>query len=108
MKQFILTLPLVFCASMPTFAASKHGVGNGGPQKLCFDDGGIANYKLGGSYEYSGSQGNFTGKWKYIGNHQYLINFDNGHTRVDTYDDNGGGHVTDHNPQGMTINGHTC
>lgn len=86
---------------LPAVAGSK------GAQKICFDNGGVADYRADGSYQYSGTGGNFTGKWKLLGARRYQINFDNGNSRVDTYDTLGGGNVMDHGPQG-NFSGHQC
>ncbi len=79
----------------------------GGAQKICFDNGGVADYRADGSYEYSGGGQTYTGKWKSAGKHSYHVNFDNGNSRTDTYDDLGGGKVMDHAPQGQFA-GHAC
>ncbi len=78
----------------------------GGAQKICFDNGGVADYRADGSYEYSGGGQTYTGKWKSVGKNRYQINFDNGNSRVDTYEMKGGT-VIDHAPQG-TFTGHAC
>jgi hypothetical protein len=99
MKVTILASALIL-VSVPANA--------GKAQKICFDDGGVADYQAGGNYNYTGQGASYTGKWKSVGAHQYMVNFDNGRTRVDTYDELGGGKIMDHNPQGATVPGHHC
>ena len=79
----------------------------GPPQKICFDNGGMADYRADGSYQYDGGGRTYTGKWKSAGKNTYRVNFDNGESRSDTYESTGGGNVTDHAPQG-SFPGHHC
>ncbi len=95
MKCIFVVSALIF-SIVPAFA--------GGAQKICFDNGGIADYRPDGSYNYSGGS---PGKWKSVGKHSYLINFDSGTSRVDNYDELGGGKILDHAPQGQ-FTGHHC
>ena len=90
MKSALLVSALVL------FSVPAHA---GGAQKICFDNGGVADYRADGSYQYDGG-GTFTGKWKSVGKNRYQINFDSGGSRVDTYDDLVGGKVLDHAPKG--------
>jgi hypothetical protein len=91
-----------------SFASPTHGAGNGGPQKICFQDG-TADYKKGGAYQYTTSDGKvYTGHWQYIGQRQYMITFNDGRLRVDIYQDDGSGQFTDTNPSGRQFVGHLC
>ena len=79
MKCALLVTALILFA-VPAYAKGM---------KVCFDDGSVADYKSSGAYEYTGQGSTSTGKWKALGGGQYLVNFDNGHTRVDRYEDAG-------------------
>jgi len=92
-------LAILLMLPLPAYAA--------GPQKICFDNGGVADFQPGGSYVYDGRDGHYTGKWKSLGKNKYQTNFDNGNSRIDTYEDKGGGNVIDHAPKG-DFPGHAC
>ncbi len=99
-----IALALLSAAVTPAYAANK-GPANGGPMKMCFDYGGMADYKPDGSYDYVVGPPHNSGRWKYLGNHQYQVTFEQ-HTRVDIYEDMGGGQILDHVASGQPLPGH--
>jgi hypothetical protein len=60
MKPSIVTA-LFLLLSTPALAA--------GPQKICFDEGGVADYRADGSYNF----GSYNGTWE--GERQHLYNY---------------------------------
>lgn len=99
--RVLAAFALLSVSVVPTYAAG------GGPQKICFDYGAVADYKAGGGYDYVVNAYHNSGTWKYLGKGQYQVTFQGGKSRIDTYEEKGGGAVVDHAPSGQ-FSGHHC